>query len=268
MEIVKVESKKNTALALVRSLQEKKYRREHGLFFLEGATLFFEALASGLEPALVVLSDGASGELRDKTLAALETSDVRVLSVSETLYATVSSEMAPQGVLGVFSVSDVIENSKTVHGSTTSSPERYIILEKIRDPGNVGAMMRSAAAFGYRGVIFIDSADLFNPKTVRACMGALFHLELVFCNTLSEALSFAKAHSLRLYGTSPHTARVLKDADFSSSFALLFGNEGSGASEEALSACDEVLTIPMQGMESLNAACACAVAVYESTRCV
>ncbi len=266
MEIVKVESKKNTALALVRSLQEKKYRREHGLFFLEGATLFFEALDSGLSPALVVLSDAANGELREQVLSRLTSAEVRVLAVSEALYATVSCEMAPQGVLGVFSVSDVIENSKKVHLSDASSLERYIILEKIRDPGNVGAMMRSAAAFGYRGVIFVDSADLFNPKTVRACMGALFHLELCFCETFSEVLSFVRARSLRLYGTSPHASCVLKDADFASPFALLFGNEGAGASEEALSACDEVLTIPMQGMESLNAACACAVAVYESTR--
>lgn len=266
METVVVESKKNSSLSLVRSLQEKKYRRELSLFFLEGATLFFEALDVGLLPRLVVLSDSALASLREAVFARLSELDVRVLCVSEALYASVSAELSPQGVLGVFSVEEVMERSKKIYTKDEDFPSRYIILEKIQDPGNVGAMMRSAAAFGYRGAILVDSADLFNPKTVRACMGALFHLELFVCRTLSEAREFAAEKGLALYGTSPHTTRMLRDGDFSRPFAMLFGNEGAGMSEEAFSACDETFVIPMSGMESLNAACACAVALYESTR--
>lgn len=261
-----IESKKNETLSLIRSLKEKKYRRETGLFFVEGQTLFSEALSAGLVPQTVVLSRAAGEKLAARVRRALEKTEVRLLVVSELLYATVSAEHAPQGVLAVFSVSDVLESSKKIHSSVTTVAERYIILEKIRDPLNVGAILRSAAAFGYRGAVLVDSADLFNPKTVRACMGALFHLELYFCEDTPEALEFVRSRALALYGTSPHAVRTIREADYGRPFALLFGNEGAGATEEALSACDEVLTIPMQGMESLNAAAACAVALYESVR--
>ena len=262
MEALVIESKKNATLSLVRSLQEKKYRRETGLFFLEGATLFFEATDAGLVPKTVVLSSSAGRELAEEERRRTEDTDARLLFESEEIYKSVSAEQAPQGVLAVFSIDEAVANAARLSGEGG----RYILLEKIRDPGNVGAMLRSAAAFGYRGAIFVDCADLFNPKTVRACMGALFRLELTFCADLGEALDFARARSLALYGTSPHTEKTIREADYSRPFALLFGNEGAGATDEALAACDEVLTIPMEGMESLNAACACAVALYESAR--
>lgn len=262
MEKLVIESKKNATLSLVRSLNEKKYRKEHGLFFLEGETLFFEARAAGLVPRIVVLSASASRPLFSAVEESVSSLDTKLCIVTQDLYCSVSAEQAPQGVLGVFSVEDFL----SLTHARGSAHTRYVILEKIRDPGNVGAILRSAAAFGYRGAVFVDCADLFNPKTLRASMGALFGLELFVYPTLEGALSFVREHGLCLYGTSPHAKRFIRDADWKRPFALLFGNEGAGATEEALSSCDEVLAIPMESMESLNAACACAVALYESAR--
>lgn len=266
MQLLEITSRKNARLCAVRALSERKFRERSGTFFLEGETLFFEALDAGLVPEQVVLSHGASDALRARVLAALEHTDVPCLTVTHDIYCTVSAEHAPQGVLAVFPCRAVTENSRIIHSSVTNSPERYIILEKIQNPGNVGTMLRCAAAFGYTAAVLVDSADLFNPKTVRACMGALFHLRLFVCGTLDEALALTKERGLRLLGTSPHASTPIQAADFSRPFAVLFGNEGAGASEAALAACDEVLTIPMQGMESLNAAAACAVTLYESVR--
>lgn len=263
MTEVAVQSKKNAALCLVRSLKEKKYRREHGLFFVEGSTLFSEAMEAGLVPQTVVLSEGAGASLAAAVRAALEATDARLLVVSESIYESVSAEQAPQGVLAVFSIENALCRSRE---RAALGAMRYIVLENVQDPGNVGAMLRSAAAFGYRGAMLVNSADVFNPKTVRACMGALFALELSVFDSLEEALSAAKAAGLRLYGTSPYAEVPLQNADFEVPFAMVFGNEGHGMSEAALAACDERLSIPMQGMESLNAACACAVALYESVR--
>ena len=263
MTEVLIESKKNESLSRIRALKEKKYRKEYGQFFLEGQTLFFEALSAGLVPSAVVLSLSASASLQARVRAALSEMEVRVLVVEEDLYLSLSAEHAPQGVLAVFSVRDLLDLSQN---GIRFEKERYIILEKMQDPGNVGTMLRSAAAFGYRGAILCASADLFSPKTVRACMGALFRLELLLCASTEEAFALARARGLKVYTTSPHAEKKVSDADYTSPFALLFGNEGAGASDEALSLCDEVLTIPMQGMESLNAAGACAVALYESVR--
>lgn len=266
MTEVYVESKKNATLALVRSLQEKKYRRIHDLFFVEGVTLFEEATAAGLVARTVVLSTEVSEELLAKVRARLQETECRLLLVPHSVYESVSAEQAPQGVLAVFSVSELLSLTGKIHSFVTQKSARYLILEQLQDPGNVGAILRSAAAFGYRGAVLVNSADLFNPKTLRACMGALFRLELFVVSTTQEALALAREKGLTLYATSPHAKKDVAEADYSRPFALLIGNEGGGLSREALEACDEVLTIPMQGMESLNAACAAAVVLYESAR--
>lgn len=266
MQFRHITSKKNETLSFIRSLQEKKYRRQHGLFFLEGVTLFEEALSAGLVPHTVVLSSAAPDGLYESVKTRFEEGDTVCLSVEHDVYRTLSAELAPQGVLAVFETRLVTENSKKIHNSVTKPLERYIILENIQDPGNVGTMLRSAAAFGYTGALLVATADLFSPKTVRACMGALFHLDIHLMDRFSDALDFVRERGLKLYTTSPHVKKAVREADFTTPFAVLIGNEGAGASEEALAACDEQLTIPMQGMESLNAAAACAIVLYESVR--
>lgn len=258
----RVESKKNETIRRIRSLQEKKYRRALDAFFIEGVTLFFESLDAGLVPETVVLSRSADEALFVRVRGALADLDCRLIVVPEEVYAAVSTELAPQGVLAVFCLSAVLETS----AFRAPQSERYLFLEEVRDPANVGAILRSAAAFGYRGAIFVDCADLFNPKTVRACMGALFCLELLVCDTLEDGVDTVKTRGLSLYGTSPRAKKDIRDADWSRPFALVIGNEGHGMTEEARECCDELLGIPMQGMESLNAACAAAVTLYESTR--
>ena len=265
MELIRITSRQNETLKTVRALSEKKYRKQLGLFFTEGRKLFFEALEAGLVPKFTVLSEDAPEEMREGVCAALKPWDVRCLSVPASVYASVSAEDAPQGILAVFSVREVLENSKKFRPESPESG-RYVILERVQDPGNAGTILRSAAAFGYTGVLAVSGADLFSPKAVRASMGALFHLEILVFPELSGALGEVRARGLHLYGTAPRAEISITGAAYAEPFGVILGNEGAGMSEEAMEACEKLFTIPMRGMESLNVAAACAVTLYESTR--
>ena len=266
MELISVTSRANETLRFARALQEKKHRDRSRRFFTEGLTLFREALAAGLVPETVVLSDKLDAKTQKRILEALAQTDARVLRVPEDLSRSISPEHAPQGVFAIFAFLEDTENSKFVHKKDKKSIARYIILEKIQDPGNAGSMLRSAAAFGYTGAFLCGAADLYHPKTMRGAMGALFSLELAVFESVSDLLSECDRRSLTLYGTSPHAPQTIGATRFAAPFAVCFGNEGAGMSEELTRACDEVFSIPMRGAESLNAAAACAVVLYETQR--
>ena len=266
MELINITSRANETLRFARSLQEKKYRDRSRRFFTEGLTLFWEAQASGLACETLILSDALDESARGQIIESLSSSDTRVLCVPDSFYKQISAEHAPQGVFAIYPFLEDTKNSNIVHKIDTNSPRRYIILEKIQDPGNAGSMLRSAAAFGYTGALLLGAADPYHPKTMRGSMGALFTLDWRVFQDVSALICFCKEQDLRLYGTSPHAKKTLSETLFPPSFAVCFGNEGAGLSEELLDACDERLSIPMEGMESLNAAAACAVVLYETQR--
>jgi len=241
------------------SLQHKKYRDRHGAFLAEGAHLVREALESGEKVEAIVYDDGRGwpAEL-DRGLAAAAGEIVRA---SEEVMAKCAATDSPPPVFAVVRKRPADPDALFRPGALV------IVLDGLRDPGNVGTIIRSADAAGADAVVVgRRSADPFSPKAVRATMGSLFHLP-VLEGDLAQLLSEAKARGFRLIGSSPRAQRTCYECDWSGGIWLLLGNESEGLSPQAAALLDECVRIPMRGRaESLNAAMAATVLLFEAMR--
>lgn len=139
-----------------------------------------------------------------------------------------------------------------------------LLCEQVQDPANIGAILRSAAAFGYGGVVLSPGcADPFSPKALRASMGAVGRIPVLYREDLPKAISLLQAKGVKVFAAALQNANPLHSVQVPTKFALLIGSEGQGLSPEAIQAADEALFIPMaQGVESLNAAAAASVLLY------
>ena len=248
-----ITSKQNPLCTHMRRLAStRSYREEKGEFFCDSPKLLEEALRWGAELTAVLYTAGV-------TLPELPCG-VRTAEVTEAVMKSVSPMEAPQGV--VFSCR-MRDNTppKSLEGS------RYLVLDGVQDPGNVGTMLRTADAFDCEGLFLLPGcADIYNPKTVRAAMGVLFRRNIWRCDleTLSELL---KAAEIPLYGAAlrDDTADV-REIDLKKA-AVAVGSEGRGLSNAVLDRCDRTVKIPMsERCESLNAAAAAAVLLWEMFR--
>ena len=241
--------------ALVRRFRQlcrdRAFRREQGEFICDGTKLLAEALSAGAAVSAVLLRE--SGARPD--LSALKNVSAAVLS--DEVFTWVSPLENSPGPL--FSVK--------IEPLPARSPERVIVLENLQDPGNVGTVLRTAAALGIDLVILTgECADPYNPKTVRSAMGALFRQPFAEM-PLSGLKAALDRWGLPLYGAAlapgARDVRTLRLAPA----ALAVGNEGHGLSEELLALCGETIIIPMTpGSESLNAAVAASILMWETAR--
>ena len=228
------------------------YRRDSGEFLCDSPKLLGEALLWGAELHTVVCTDPASLPELPET--------VRCVQVPPDLMKSISPAQTPQGVLAVCGLPDQAL-PETLEG------RRYVVLDGVQDPGNVGTILRTADAFHADGLFLVNAcADLYNPKTVRASMGAVFRCPVWVCG-LGELRALLTKSGLPLYGAALRADTVdVRQADFSRC-AVAIGSEGKGLSAEALAACDVTVKIPMSGhCESLNAAAAAAVLLWEAAR--
>jgi TrmH family RNA methyltransferase len=148
------------------------------------------------------------------------------------------------------------------------SDRRIIMLDEIRDPGNLGTIMRTAEAMGYRGIILSRCADIYNPKTIRAAMGGIFRLPLYVTDDGAECAKVMKAAGRRVIAAAlgEHTL-TLGGYEIAESDCAVIGNEGHGISDGVLSECTACVRIPMQGLaESLNASVAASCIMWEYSR--
>lgn len=247
-----ITSTANARVRLARALQtqSRTRRREHSVA-LEGLRLVRDALASGQQPAYLLYTPG-SVEIEAVVAAA----HAEALAVSPSVMRHVSDTQQPQGILGVF---------PTPAAALPARPARTLLLDALRDPGNVGTILRTAAAAGVDAVLLAPGCvDPFNPKVLRAGMGAHFRLPLaelgwddigVYCAALTVYLADGRA-SLR------HD-----QADWTQPWALIIGGEADGAGSEAARLAQARIAIPMAAAtESLNAAAAAAVILFEARR--
>ena len=228
------------------------YRRDSGEFLCDSPKLLGEALLWGAELHTVVCTDPASLPELPGT--------VRCVQVPPDLMKSLSPAQTPQGVLSVCGLPDSAL-PETLEG------RRYVVLDGVQDPGNVGTILRTADAFHADGLFLVNAcADLYNPKTVRASMGAVFRCPVWVCG-LGELRALLTKSGLPLYGAALRADTVdVRQADFSRC-AVAIGSEGKGLSAEALAACDLTVKIPMSAhCESLNAAAAAAVLLWEAAR--
>ncbi len=271
-----INSRQNPKIREVCALLEKKKRRQTGLFRFDGIKLFGEALGTSMEILTIfvrVPMNDALEALIDGAVRAGRIEESSVVYVSESVFEKISDEKAPEGIV------TVAGQPENLHRRAKSGEiaeeidrrERLLVAEALRDPGNLGTVMRSCAALGIdRLILSDDCADLYNPKTVRSAMGAIFRLPTL---TVSAGEMPCAIQSLRRSGRSVFAAALREDAEEIGRLSLkrgdcfVIGNEGHGLSDESIDACDGCAMIPMrEGNESLNAAAAAAICIWETIR--
>ena len=249
----RITSRANPLMAHIRRLASSRSSRyEAGEYLGDGVKLLEEAARWGAPLTAVVYTPGTA-------LPALP-AGVRLVEVPADVMRSVSPLEAPQGALFLARIPDLTP-PEALPG------KRYLALEGVQDPGNVGTILRTADAFGADGLLLLPGcADLYNHKTVRSSMGAVFRLPAWSC-TLEELRALSARAGLPLLGTALREDTVdLRGADLGRSVVLL-GSEGRGLSEDALSACRQTVRIPMEAKcESLNVAAAAAAVLWEGYR--
>ncbi len=248
-----ITSRTNPLLSRVRKLNSRRaFRRAEGAFAAEGPKLLGEALRWGGELEAVICAAGVP-------LPELP-AQVRVAEVGDALLASIADTQSPQGIV-------FICKGKSLTVPDRLAGRRYLLLDGVQDPGNVGTIWRTADAFGADGLILCGGcADPWGPKTVRATMGAVFRLPVYECSLEEAAERLAQA-GVPLYAAAlrEDTADV-RDVSLDRA-AVVIGSEGRGVSQEALERCWKTVKIPMRDRcESLNAAVAASVALWEMAR--
>lgn len=247
-----------------KKLRSKKYRDEEGLFLAEGLNALREALRKGLYPlqALILAENAAAGDLQP-LLQNIQANHIPVYSCSRDTLKELSSEEEPQGILLVCEA-----RTLPLADITGRAPDRMIYLDGVSDPGNLGAIMRTALWFGVEHILLGPSCvDPFNTKVIRSTAGAIFGISLVRDVDAEELLNLARVGGWELVATSPRHGEDPGNIRKGGKHILLLGNESRGLSPALMSRADRKISIPGAGRaESLNLAAAAAIVLYETSR--
>ncbi|MFC5402986.1 TrmH family RNA methyltransferase [Cohnella soli] len=259
-----IESISNPKVKAWAKLLERKHRDREGKFLLEGVHLVKEALEAGWPLEAVVFDEGSDVlEQFETYVGSDESGRTRWYPVSPEVISKCSETGTPQPI---FAVAFKRQPSEV---ALFGAGERglVVVLDGVQDPGNVGTIVRSAAASGATAVVLgKGTVDMYNPKTIRSTMGALFHVPVLEAD-LSLLLPQAANRGAAVVGTSLQAAQSCYDYDFRRDVWLVFGNEGAGMSEAVSTFAHANVIIPMTGRaESLNVAMAATVLLFEAQR--
>lgn len=251
----------NPTVKALRALRDKKHRRREGRFLAEGLRLLTDARASGRLPELLVMAQGRDAH---PLLAALE-QDVRqaggdIIEVPVDILSKITGKDNPQAVAGVFAEFDT-----RLGAIDRGAAPIWLVAQALRDPGNIGTMLRTGDAVGAGGLVLLDDcADPFSVEAVRASMGAIFTQRVAIARW-EEFLPWLRAGEGQLVAASLRDSQPYRGAPYRAPCFLMVGNESQGLPEAYERACDLRVTIPMRGRaDSLNAAIAGAVLAYEA----
>ena len=258
LEYTYISSRQNPTVQRFAALSSRKKREEERLFCADGVKLCREALGNcSVAYAAVMESRVGDGEI----MRLCRECGGEIIVLSDSAFAKLSADSTPDGLMFVCRMPD--------GDGSIGENESVIMLEAVRDPGNVGTIIRSAAAFGYDRVILADCADIYNPKTLRASMGAAFKLKFTVCSDTASAAEMLHSQNRLMIGAALGDESMVCGGDpVGARDCIVIGNEGHGLSEAALGACDRIIKIPMSSRtESLNAAAAAAVLMWEYGKC-
>lgn len=245
----RIESKNNPRVKKWKKLHTKKGRDRHGQFCLEGVHLVEEALSNNVEISELIVADGF------RMPNEWDVGGLPVYQITETLFRDISQTEHPQGVAAVCRKRNA-SVPETLRG-------RFLLIDAVQDPGNIGTMIRTADAAGLAAVILGKGcADSYNDKVVRATQGSLFHLPVIQ-GDLHEWVDKFQRKGVTVFGTDLEEATPYTDISPPENYALIVGNEGSGIAPALLEQTDERLAIPVYGRaESLNVAVAAGILLY------
>lgn len=269
-----ISSRQNPIVKWASSLSDKKSREKNASFIAEGEKLCFEAALSGLPVSHIFVSESKRDAILPRIKEAYSGSlydDTRVICLSDSAFEKISTEKAPQGIIIIIKYLDFFRRVDIIYNVDffLSPDERAIALCSLRDPSNLGAVIRSAVAFGVEHIILsADSADLYNPKTVRAAMGGLFKIKASIVSDFSGFVKAARKAGRRVFAAElTDSAIALNEACVSSTDIFVIGNEGHGIPREVSVECDKSVFIPISSdTESLNAAVAASILLWEQSK--
>lgn len=250
----------NPTVKFLRSLRDKKHRRREGRFLAEGLRLLTDAREAGRLPEMLVMATERDPHpLLEALEAEVAAAGGEVVEMDDALLAKVSGKDNPQAVCGVFAEPDT-----SLSRIDRASAPIWLVAQALRDPGNLGTMLRTGDAVGAGGLILIDDcADPFSVEAVRASMGAVFTQSLARA-PWNEFVGWLRAGEGQLVAASLRDAQDYRGAPYCAPCFILVGNESRGLPAEYEDACDLRVTLPMRGKaDSLNAAVAGAVLAYE-----
>ncbi|MEO5866432.1 MAG: RNA methyltransferase [Sphingomonas sp.] len=250
----------NPLIKRVRQLREKRHRREEGLFLAEGLRILTEAREAGRIPQFLFCArESAAHPLVRALVADVEAAGGEAIETVPDILSKLSGKDNPQAVVGVFA-----EFAATLDSLDRSSAGIWLVAERLRDPGNLGTILRTGDAVGAGGLILIgECVDPFSVEAVRASMGALFTVPVVQSGW-PAFLAWLRAGPGQLVGLSLDSSHDYRAAVYAAPTFLLTGNEAQGMPADYADACDLLVRIPMLGKaDSLNAAVATAVIAYE-----
>lgn len=258
-----ITSKDNANIKLYQKLNlSKKARNEHNMFPLEGVRLVIDALNENSELHCVFITQSASEKYSEAlNLIINKIPECKIYYITDEISSKLSDTKSPQGI---YAISKKLDKINIADKILTNG--KFIILNNLQDPGNIGTIIRTADAVGINGIFLTDDCcDIYNPKLVRSTMGSLFRLKIVHDVAIEEVFKLLRLNNIKSYAAViDNNAVSLTECDFSSPCAVIIGNEGNGLPQKISDLCDEKLTIKMQGnINSMNAAMAAGIIMWE-----
>lgn len=255
-----ISSMNNTQIKNLSLLQKKaKARKEQGLFVVEGIKMFEEARGLGLLVKTYMSESFYQDKLANRSF--FDSLDFEL--VTDMVLRQVSDTMTPQGIMAT-----VKKPEYSFEEMQDVKEPFFLLLEDIRDPGNLGTIIRTAEGAGVTGIIINKScADIFQPKVVRSTMGSIYRVPYYEADDLTVFINMLKTQGYKILAAHLSGHRYDTEGGFLGKCGLLIGNEANGLSEEVAELADNLIKIPMEGqVESLNAAIAAAILMYEAAR--
>lgn len=255
-----ISSTSNAQVKQVAALTKKaKYRKEMGLFVVEGSRMFAELPKDRIHAVYAT-----EKFLADKSHKAMMTGIKKVELVSDDVLKAMSDTQTPQGILALVKQYEY-QVEEILH---MPGPAHLMILETIQDPGNLGTILRAGEGAGVTGVIMNSTtADIYNPKVIRSTMGSIYRVPFVYVDDLRATLNLLKKQNIHLYAAHLEGKNSYDEEDYKGATGFLIGNEANGLEDETARLADTLIRIPMLGkVESLNAAVASSILMFEAAR--
>ena len=271
-----IRSRQNRSVVELCKLSDRKAREASRRFRFDGIKLYEEARKNGVGIDTVVLRQSGAEELRvrleERLGGAAFSGEGKVILLADELFDKISEEKSPEGIITIAKYIDKFQKFATIYNSDdflNMRNEQIVLLESVRDPSNIGAIIRSAAAIGVdRLIISEDCADIYHARAVRGSMGAVFNQQIDRVADLASVIKGLRESGRRVFAaTLSESAVTLGDFALCAGDCVVIGNEGHGLSERTVDACDHAVIIPMTARaESFNAAVAASILMWEFSK--
>jgi len=256
-----ISSASNPQIKNIMLLQKRsKARMEQGTFVIEGIKMFEESREGGYLIKAYFSESFYEGKLAENPSYFL---DFPYEVVQDSVLKETSDTLTPQGIIAV-----VKKPEYNLEQIISDPNANLVLLEDLRDPGNLGTILRTAEGAGVTGIVLSNtSVDMYNPKVIRSTMGAIYRMPFVYVENFKETLMDIKKNEITIYAAHLAATCAYDEVDYQQKCAIMIGNEANGLSDEVAHLSNQYIKIPMAGkLESLNAAIAAAILMYEVYR--